>query len=515
VEGNEIEAGPYGKLEQGIILVESKNVQLVGNTVRGGSPWMDMAGINIGKSPENIAVCCNTIDSTEIGLQITEAISNYDIAGTLFQNHEAALYYGMVAALSDESQDHRGNDWSSAGTTWDGVYNGNSFFVTNTAYFVNSSHLADDSKITVNGGGNDGDWFTIENESEYSCGSTCGHTLYEPVFSAPGGSGVITANDVWAAETLGDLPGYRAIHWDARRDLYDKLRQYPALINESGTISGFYEDAEEGNIGIFQAVVEGLVHLYDPPTNIEEDYYDATDLRADQYAALDALDETIEEAEPEEVPALLEQRDSIVAEIEITLADIHIYDSIIAAAVPQRMSDLITLNASADPESDYDEYQQDINAVYLDALYNDDWEFDSTTRAAIDAIAELCPQDAGRAVYDARSLQVHYRVPEWTDCTPIDAPRTMPTSIKPTGNGFALYPNPASREVRIVLESPATAGCRAVLLDMTGRVVTDMPIAVGNANAELPVGKLENGVYLIQIRQANAPAFQQKLSIIH
>ncbi|MEQ1747118.1 MAG: right-handed parallel beta-helix repeat-containing protein [Saprospiraceae bacterium] len=514
VEGNEIEAGPYGKLDQGIILVESKNVQLVGNSVRGGSPWMDLAGISIGKSPENVLVCCNTIDSTEIGLQITEAISNYDIAGTVFKNHEAALYYGMVAALSDESQNHRGNDWGNAATTWDGVYQGNFAFIPYTRYFVNSSHLADDSKITVNGGGNDDDWFTIENEAEYTCSSYCGHTAYTPVFAAPGGSGTITDNDMWAADDLGDLPGYTAIHWDARRDLYGKLVQYPGLLNQNATIDDFYEEAEEGNIGVFHAVVDGLVRLHEPPSNIAEDYYDAYELLADRYADLNALDETIEEADSTELPGLLDQRDSMVADIEITLAETVVYDSIIAAAVPQRLNDLITLNASADPEADYEEYQQDINVVYLNALYDDDWDFDSTTQAAIDAIAELCPQDAGRAVYDARGLQEHYRVPTWTNCAPIDAPRTSATTPKPPRNGFVAYPNPVTDQVQIILDAPAAAGGWLLLTDMTGRILTATPVAVGATGTVIQTGEFQSGVYLLQIRQANAPVLQQKLTII-
>jgi hypothetical protein len=515
IEDNYVYAGPNGKLQQGIILVESKNVQIANNTVLGGLPWMDMAGISIGKSPENILLCCNTIDDSEIGLYLSESISNYDIAGTVFNTHEAALYYNVVAALADESQYHRGNDWSNASTTWDGVYQGDASFIPLTRYFVDPSLLADDSKITVNSGGNDNDWFNIENETEYSCGDFCGHTAYEPVFAPPGGSGIITANDEWAAETLGDLPGYAAIHWDARRDLYSKLMCYPAMLNTNATIDDFFDEAASGNIGLFYDIEDGLYRLYESPTTIEEDYYDAHETLAAQFADLNDLDETLEEADSTAVPGLLALRDSMVAELEITLAVIAVYDSIIAEAVPQRLSDLITLNASIVPDADYEEFQQDINAIYLNARYADDWDFDSTTQAAIDAIALLCPHEAGRAVYDARSLQEHYRVPTWTNCAPIDAPRTSTATLLPVRNGFSAYPNPAADAVQLTFDPPVRPDTRVLLTDMTGRIRMDAPVANGATNMVLPVSMLQNGTYLIKVQSRDQVAAQQKLIIIH
>ena len=60
-----------------------------------------------------------------------------------------------------------------------------------------------------------------------------------------------------------------------------------------------------------------------------------------------------------------------------------------------------------------------------------------------------------------------------------------------------LYPNPASEQVSFVLDSDAQVS----VFDMTGRKVSEMNVAAGNA--QLSVSELESGVYFLNFRYAN------------
>ncbi len=505
-----IRATPYGKLNFGIAVAESPNVQAVGNDVNGGPPGMDMAAISMEKNHENVLICCNTTDSSRIGLNLSADIENCDISGTTCINHDQALYYDMVTTTSGIPQFHRGNDWSGAATTWDAYFNGNPAFAQLSFYTVDPSLLANTNKVYVSGG-DPSDWFLVTNGTEATCAAAhCGHTPYGSEYALDDGEGEITGNDLWAIDTI-FYTHYAAIHWDARRYLYEKLVKYPELLEESQEIEDFYEAAGAGAIGKFYDVEDGLANLYEPPSNIAGDYYDAQTALAGLNGDLDALDAEIGEAESWELPALLAERADLVEDIEEVALEVAGYDSIIAAAVPQKLADLAELNTSIDPETDFESWQKTINALYLAARIGDDWDFSAGEQEDIDEIAAMCPLDGGRVVYEARALQEYYRVPVWNDCPPMEE-RSGPKS-RPAGKGFALYPNPATNKVIVDLGSPAGADCRISLLDVTGRILEIRYLAEGVTQVAFPLAKCRDGLYVVQVMDSAKHLFQQKLHV--
>lgn len=510
VNNNQVKVGPYGKLNFGIAVAESPNVQAVGNDVNGGPPGMDMAAISMEKNHENVLICCNTTDSSRIGLNLSADIENCDISGTTCINHDQALYYDMVTTTSGIPQFHRGNDWSGAATTWDAYFNGNPAFAQLSFYTVDPSLLANTNKVYVSGG-DPSDWFLVTNGTEATCAAAhCGHTPYGSEYALDDGEGEITGNDLWAIDTI-FYTHYAAIHWDARRYLYEKLVKYPELLEESQEIEDFYEAAGAGAIGKFYDVEDGLAKLYEPPSNIAGDYYDAQTALAGLNGDLDALDAEIEEAESWELPALLAERADLVEDIEEVALEVAGYDSIIAAAVPQKLADLEELNTSIEPETDFETGQKTINALYLAARIGDDWDFSAGEQEDIDEIAAMCPLDGGRVVYEARALQEYYRVPVWNDCPPMEE-RSGPKS-RPAGKGFALYPNPATNKVIVDLGSPAGADCRISLLDVTGRILEIRYLAEGVTQVAFPLAKCRDGLYVVQVMDSAKHLFQQKLHV--
>ena len=351
----------YGDFQFGIMAVNTPHCLVRGNTVDGGSNTMDL-GISIENPMDDITLCCNYMDHATRGLNIMGPHENCTIQTSIFNNHSEALYYDMVVSTS-AFQYHNGNNWSSAGTTYDAYYNGSPSFVSTLKYQVDPALLpALLTKVFVTGG-SASSWFSTPVGTEQACDADCGDG-----FTDGGGEEGLTENDYWAMNGLED-ESYAALQWEAQRHLYEKMVNYPALLQDAQA-AAFYSAAQEGNLGKFYAIETGMANLYDPA------------LTADPVQAL---------------------------------------------------ADLQALNASISPEADYQDYAKTINTLQLSALAQDDLVFSDEERSTIDQVAALCPQAGGNAVYDARLLQENYRIPDWNmDCAFVGT-RSDAKSVQPTG----------------------------------------------------------------------------------
>ncbi len=348
-------AGGFGDMAFGITAVGTPHLKVSDNSIDGGPNVMDRA-ISIENAVIDVDMCCNSMTKSTKGLYFLGAVEDCIIQTSIYGLHTEALYYDMVVS-SNATQFHNGNDWSGAGTTWDGYFNGNPSSASALLYRVDPSLIPSGlNKIFVTGG-NPSDWFSTPTSTELTCNSACGNGF-------SGGNGdELTGNDYWAMATLADA-SYGTLHWGAQRDLYAKLLAHPALL-EDAQASTFFYAAQNGNIGKFHTIEDGIANLYDPA------------LTADPV---------------------------------------------------QKLADLAALNSGISTEADYQTYEKSINQIYIAALAQNNWDFSASEKAAIDDVAARCPQLAGSAVYTARFLQENYRVPAWnTDCAFVGARNIEPT----------------------------------------------------------------------------------------
>ena len=89
-----------------------------------------------------------------------------------------------------------------------------------------------------------------------------------------------------------------------------------------------------------------------------------------------------------------------------------------------------------------------------------------------------------------------------------------PLATTPTAaDGFAMFPNPASRQVTLRLPAAASGSARVVLTDLSGRTVltqTLRPVADTDVSLLL---SLAPGVYLLQVQSAGLASKPQRLVI--
>jgi len=241
---------------------------------------------------------------------------------------------------------------------------------------------------------------------------------------------------------------YAVLQWASKRHLYAKLLNKPSLLLDAQT-TAFFEDAQNGNLGKFYAIEVGIANLYDP--NLTPD------------------------------PV-------------------------------QKLAELTETNASIEPATDYQAFEKDINAIYLNALTQDDWDFSDPEKSTIDDIAAQCPQAAGNAVYTARFLQENYRVPTWNmDCAFVG--ERSNSKVRET-KASTLFPNPSRTEVQLTLQHPAPIDCQVGIFNLTGQLIATQTIPEGSTSTSMNVANFPTGFYIVSVSEKGRHVWQQKLSII-
>ncbi len=246
--------GGFGDMVFGIKAVGTPHLRVSDNSIDGGPNVMDRA-ISIENAMMDVDLCCNIMTKSTKGLYFLGPVEDCIIQTSIYGQHVEGLYYDMVVS-SSAAQFHNGNDWSGAGTTWDGYFNGNPFSAAALRYRVNPTLIPNGlNKIFVTGG-NPSDWFSTPTGTELTCNSACGNGF------SGNSENELTGNDHWAMATLADV-SYSTLHWGAQRNLFAKLLANPALL-ENTQASTFFNAAQNGNIGKFHTIEAGIANLYDP-----------------------------------------------------------------------------------------------------------------------------------------------------------------------------------------------------------------------------------------------------------
>ena len=98
-------------------------------------------------------------------------------------------------------------------------------------------------------------------------------------------------------------------------------------------------------------------------------------------------------------------------------------------------------------------------------------------------------------------------------------PAAAPLGVRPAGKAavaWALYPNPAGKEVRVEYALSAGAASATLLLtDVVGRLVRAQAFPAGSTHATVPVGELAAGLYQVQLLVDGHLQATRKLSVVH
>lgn len=520
------------------INVEGSNSNFINcNTVYTGSAYQPSVVLATGTTPNlnrwvgiRIKTCPstfvskNTTDGTLTGLFIDGTCTNSTFRGNKFERHFWALWCGKTAIFPN--QNFRGNLWRVLGTLtkdyddWGAAIGGSNwamarssvptvaalsniyFRTTHTGYTPPTGYLyTPPAGAFVMTAGTSTQWFNVSTPpitapwdgTGWTCTSTSllnQLTPQEEVYALGD-----YAFDAFSAER----------NWTEDKELYEKLKIYPSLINAP------YDQFIINK----QARTEGLLY------NVRSKQRDALAVADDYFTSLDAqnlltqnninqymaLYEAFEDSNDSTyLLQMEEQLDLIyqsVADYSNLMDNLKTdYNNVRTTANNANLS----ITVVTVPETN----QKAINSISLATIYTGLSAFRNEEYTSLNSIAGQCPLAGGNAVFEARALLAAYSNIAYDD----DALCASggKSAIIESASNLELYPNPSNEEVTIkypLLEQD----CVLFITDLQGKVVVQQALSKDSNQVSLPTSNLPNGLYIVNC-SANLN-WVSKLVIIH
>lgn len=182
-----------------------------------------------------------------------------------------------------------------------------------------------------------------------------------------------------------------------------------------------------------------------------------------------------------------------------------------------RIDDGASLNAGMITTNAFDQYLQDVNAIYASAMATG--EITETELTFLETIAAMCPTEGGEAVYRARMLidrvgRTYTTYDE--ECTCGSGSRLAPPADEPTSTSaplYAVYPNPTSGLLNIQYNTASKEPVYFTVYDVTGRVVQSVQLPADATLYVLDLSGLANGLYHYTISNSSQVLKSDKITI--
>jgi hypothetical protein len=109
---------------------------------------------------------------------------------------------------------------------------------------------------------------------------------------------------------------------------------------------------------------------------------------------------------------------------------------------------------------------------------------------------------------------VKLKVKDANGCESVEEDTTFTVTVgigevDPLNGSLNVYPNPFNHSLTVTYTLPKQAQVKVTLMDVTGRVMTEMPVrtqSAGNYKYEWPINAdLKPGVYMLRITTDNVP----------
>ncbi|GEM_PF-5364875 len=475
----------------GISLINCKNSQIVKNIIYSTGSLSFSNCIFTYDTPQTL-YCCNQLSNAYNGAVLGGASNDTKFANNYFGSFTTALtvQYGQISP-----QPNHGNSWEGANTTLDASYLGpiqdisNSLFTTATALVPNGY-----TKISVPPGAMPSQWFIFQG-TDPTCGSqvNCGVPPFPLLGDSPNdiNGSTLTSADLSALTPPTSIYTMdEVLNWKTQRYLYQKLTTHPSLANWSAAVTSFYNNAQNGPVGQFYSVHEGIRTLGFPPSSMNASY---EQLLQDIATETDAH------------------------QLDLKLQDLASMDAQIATWKSNRINELVTELNAITTSAQYQQSEKDILLLYLQTVAQDITSFTAAQQSAIDALANQCTLDAGPGVYWARMMRQYYAEGwEWLDdCAPLAYRSKEPTKQPSMKNGITVFPNPSNGQITVSIAEPLTVDSSITIYDMQGRALASKPVLPGETETNLATNQLPNGIYLVKILTNGKAMSTVRVAILH
>lgn len=192
----------------------------------------------------------------------------------------------------------------------------------------------------------------------------------------------------------------------------------------------------------------------------------------------------------------------------------HEIDSLLAAG---NLNAAGSKNVMALQSNDITQTQNAYNTLYLNGI-NSQSDLNS-----LSALADLCPQQYGTAVYQARALlqTLTFVGKAYTDScynkdlsTRLGYDETKEKSVSTTDDVHAkLYPNPNNGTFMLAYDLKANNDADITIFDITGKTVFNDKLDKLNNVVQINISNLQSGIYFVQLSKKKNLLWTDKLMI--
>lgn len=388
-------------------------------------------------------------------------------------------------------------------------------------FYVTNQNTPNYPQFVYTPNGTSNQWFQINNATTFGCidDNQCPDPQYPP-----SGRGELEPTDIEIAKnTYGNISGGAAMQWEGERDLYARLKAYPAMLSQSADVDTFFNNVQSGSaIKDFYIAEAVTATVQEVPLAWGQALQTATDtmeaVEAEATAKLAGLASVSTRADSLEVywqAAAI--RDRLIAPMAVVLEKQHQIDSLRRVRAATALTTVTSLPANNVLQSN----RKNALLVYLEITSAGATQLTQSQFDTISAIARQCPLAGGSAVYMARALyqlneQKHF---DDFDLCGVVAERSAPAmSSKPRADKVLLWPNPTDGHLQLYLpgiDAEQQVQVQVQVADLSGREVLERSIGTADGNLALDASKLSPGIYFCRVSTNSQVFATVKFVITH
>src|SRR5690606_31064807 len=237
------------------------------NTVVGASTTYVLKGQSairnsMGRQP---LISCNDVDQTTNGILFSGPAYGTNLRGNRIRRHTFGLYLDATALI--DAQTLKGNLWYNVPTTggW-GAFYANSLNAYAYPFLFNPAII---------GGGNTQppscsplSWFIATLGTNYDCDNDHGRDYCSQFDGRRDQDGLYSMDEKIAADSLVNDPNTEETKWILKGDLYQKLAEYPTLLDSLPELADFYDGLQGSLTAAFKQIDDEQLALYAMDSNV-------------------------------------------------------------------------------------------------------------------------------------------------------------------------------------------------------------------------------------------------------
>lgn len=487
----------------GILLEHTSQSTFRDNSVSGFGTTGDAnenIALEIASSPGN-AYCCNTLGNTRLGVSVFGgSLTTDQFRGTTFGAHVTSLYLPNANAVLG-TQTHTENCWQ--------VNSGAAVYGVPFAFAQDYPFLVyEDANLCFKPTSHSPQGWFEDDENLSGPPDICATTICKTDSFKPDSDDVKRLTD-------GDTTLLPAVRWELQRYIYEKLLTEAP---EDTTNEKFRDNVENTTIGFFQAINESIDAMF------AADSVSRAALNANLILALGKLDSlilidslvTIEE-DSSEIVRLMQTRGGLTEVLFDLALDNEDLTEEISDNFSDAADDIRAVNDTIAVIEDFEINEKVVNDLYLVYLA----EADTSEIDTLEAIAAQCPLLGGNAVYRARALlaMMTGELISYKDSLNCSGSQSfsrpdLPTKAVIQTQTLQVFPNPATREVKVTWRQAILQSGTLVLYDLYGRKILELILGEGETSRTVALLNLPNSIYVLRLR-LDGQDFARKISVKH